>query len=69
MINAAHWWQGYRRSINFDGPLDNMLFGSKAWKATIFKAQNRTGRKRSGNNRVAQRGGEEKTPEEIERWA
>jgi hypothetical protein len=54
---------------HFDCPLDNTLFGFKGVKGEDFKAQIEQG---AGDQEIVEwlnRSGEEKTPEEIRRWA
>jgi Domain of unknown function (DUF5069) len=54
---------------HFDCPLDNMLFGFKGVRGDDFKAQIEQG---AGDQEIVEwlnRSGEEKTPEEIRRWA
>src|SRR5712691_659693 len=54
---------------HFDYPLDNMLFGFKVVKGDDFKAQIEQG---ASDHEIAEwlnQSGEEKTPEEIKRWA
>jgi Domain of unknown function (DUF5069) len=54
---------------HFDCPLDNMLFGFKGVKGDNFKAQIEQG---ASDQEIAEwlnQAGEEKTPEEIKRWA
>ena len=54
---------------HFDCPLDNMVFGFKGVKGDDFKAQIEQG---AGDQEIVEwlnQAGEEKTPEEIKRWA
>ena len=54
---------------HFDCPLDNMLFGFKGVKGDDCKAQIEQG---AGDQEIVEwlnQAGEEKTPEEIKRWA
>jgi hypothetical protein len=54
---------------HFDCPLDNMLFGFKGVKGEDFKAQIEQGASDQEMVEWLHRNGEEKTPDEIRRWA
>ena len=54
---------------HFDCPLDNMLFGFKGVKGADFRAQVENGASDQDMVDWLNRNGEEKTPEEIKRWA
>src|SRR6266513_4028260 len=54
---------------HFDCPLDNMIFGFKGVKGVDFKAQIEQGASDQEMVEWLNQNGEEKTPEEIERWA
>jgi hypothetical protein len=54
---------------HFDCPLDNMLFGFKGVKGDDFKAQIDQGASDQEMAQWLNEAGEEKTPEEIKRWA
>src|SRR5205823_12684043 len=54
---------------HFDCPMDNMLFGLKSVKGDDFKAQIEQGASDQEMVEWLNQTGEEKTPEEIERWA
>ena len=54
---------------HFDCPLDNMLFGFKGVKGYDFKAQIEQGASDHEIVEWLNRNGQEKTPEEINRWA
>ncbi|HEU0273348.1 MAG TPA: DUF5069 domain-containing protein [Candidatus Udaeobacter sp.] len=54
---------------HFDCPLDNMLFGFKGVKGSDFKAQIEQGASDQELVEWLNRNGEEKTPQEIDRWA
>ena len=54
---------------HFDCPLDNMLFGFKGVKGDHFKASIEQGASDQEMIEWLNQNGEEKTPEEINRWA
>src|SRR5207244_3526256 len=54
---------------HFDCPLDNTLFGFKGVKGDSFKAQIEQGASDQEMAEWLNQNGEEKTPEEIKRWA
>src|SRR6267378_5235021 len=54
---------------HFDCPLDNMLFGFKGVKGDDFKAQIENGASDQEIVEWLNRNGEQKTAEEIRRWA
>jgi len=54
---------------HFDCPLDNMLFGFKGVKGDNFKSQIQQGASDQEIVEWLNETGEEKTPEEIKRWA
>jgi Domain of unknown function (DUF5069) len=54
---------------HFDCPLDNTLFGFKDVKGDDFKAQIEQGASDQEIVEWLNQNGEEKTPEEIKRWA
>jgi hypothetical protein len=60
---------GYIGDYHFDCPLDNMLFGFKGVKGVDFRAQVENGASDQDMVDWLNRNGEEKTPEEINRWS
>lgn len=54
---------------HFDCPLDNMLFGFKGVKGVDFKAQIENGASDQQTAEWLDANGEQKTPDEIKRWA